>query len=116
MKKIDNDEENEKSVHKTTNTLTNPNLNPGLPQNNPPTQQQKGESKNHNTTPATLKTPVPPKDDTKGVDITQRTIEVANIAVINNERIKLQYHSNFVHQATLQNSAFLKPTKISSKH
>ena len=61
MKKIGNDEENEKSVHKTTNTLTNLNLNPGLPQNNPPTQQQKGESKNHNTTPATLKTPVQPK-------------------------------------------------------
>jgi len=67
--------------------LTNLNLNPKLSQNNTPTQQQQIESKNRNTTPATLKTPVQPKDDTKGVDITQRTIEVADTAVINNERI-----------------------------
>ena len=39
--KIDNDEEDEKSVQKTTNTLTNLNLNPELSQNNKPTQQKK---------------------------------------------------------------------------
>ena len=85
--KIDNDEEDEKSVQKTTNTLTNLNLNPELSQNNKPTQQKKAESKHRNTTPATLNTPVSPKDDTNGVDITKRTTEVADAGVINNERI-----------------------------
>ena len=69
---VDNDEENEKSVQKTTNTLTNLNLNPELSQNNTPTQQKKVESKNRKTTPATLKTPVQPKDDTTGADIIKK--------------------------------------------
>ena len=70
-----------------TTTLTNLNLNPKLSQNNTPTQQQKADSATRNTTPATLKTPFQPKDDTKDVNIAQRTIEIANATVINNERI-----------------------------
>ena len=87
IENIDNDEEKEKSVQKTTNTLTNPSPHPNLSQNNTPSQPKKAERKIRKTTPATLKTPDQPIKNTQGLDVTQRTIEVANAAVINNNRI-----------------------------
>ena len=51
------------------------------------TYPKKTESKTRKTTLATLKTPNHPNNDTKGVDVSQRTIAVANVAVINNHRI-----------------------------
>ena len=49
--------------------------------------KKKAENKTRKTTPATLKHSDCPNNVTKGVDVTQRTIEVANAAVINNDRI-----------------------------
>ena len=87
IENIDNDEEKEKSAKKTTNTLTNPNHHPNLSQHNTPSQPKKAERKIRKITPDTLKTPDQPIKNTQGIDVTQRTIEVANAAVINNNRI-----------------------------
>ena len=84
---IHHDEGNNKIVHKTTTALTTSTTNTKLSQKKSTAQQQNAESDTRNTTPTTLKTPLPMNNNTKGVDITQRTIEVANAVVINNNRI-----------------------------
>ena len=85
--KIDNDEKDEKNVQKTTNTLTNLDLNSELSQDNTPTQQQKSRKQKLKYNTSYTKNSSSTDDDTNGVDVTQRTIEVANTVVINNERI-----------------------------
>ena len=64
---------------------SNPNIK--LSQKKSTTQQQNVESDTRTTTPTTLKTPFLVNHHTKGVYITQRTIEVANAVVINNNGI-----------------------------
>ena len=82
-----NDEGNKEIIQKTTTVLTTPTPNIKLSQKKSTTQQQNAENDTRTTTPMTLKTPFPLNHHTKGVDITQRTIEVANAVVINNNSI-----------------------------
>ena len=84
---IHNDEGNKKIAQKTVTVSTNPNPITKLSQKKSPPQQKNAESETRTTTPTTLKTPSPSNHHNNGIDITQRTIEVANAVVINNNRI-----------------------------
>ena len=82
-----NDEGNKKTAQEMTTVSTTPDSNTKLSQKKSPPQQKNTESDTRPTTPTTLKTLFPSNHQTNDVDITQRTIEVANAVVINNNRI-----------------------------
>ena len=120
---IHNDEGNKKIAQKTITVSTNPKPITKLSQKKSPPQQQNSESDTRTTTPTTLKTPFPSNHHNNGIDITQRTIEVANAVVINNNRITapvtFQFHlsrnsPNFsisgAHQNILEALKLLDPT------
>ena len=88
-----------------------------------PHNNKNAESDTRPKTPTTLKTPFFSNNHITGVDITQRTIEVANVVVINNKRITtpvtFQFHpprnsSNFsisrAHQNIFEALELLDPT------
>ena len=119
----DNDEEKENSVQKNDQQIDEPKPQPQLITKQYTYTTKKAENKTRKTTLATLKTSNYPNNNTKGGDVTQRTIEVANAAIINNDRITtpVTFHfrppnntSNFsvsdAHQSIFEELKLLDPT------
>ena len=84
---IHHDEENEKCVQNMTTKLMTPISNLKLAHKKPPSQLKKSEIDTSITIPVTVKTPFPENENEKEVDITQKTIEVANAVIVNTNRI-----------------------------